>query len=452
MIDNKTLKRPIKYAILFSASTVLLYLFGPYSYPDINRPQMIIFLIITNLCMYLGFLVGAQYILILGKKHHTIRATAPDGLKNTFLGYSVPQIINFLFWIALIDSVPKFVLYTGAYSMSFSTLLSKASMFFSSAQDIYAARQTLHSATGIWRYINYFIVLTGPLYWAYTPLALLHWKSLNTGKRIGSIFIWFFFLLQYLLTGTNVGFFDFFLTVMVIALIKSNLKRNGEKTVKKKKPILLIVGVGIILFLVFDTVMGSRIGDQYLKGGSLGAFRYSINNDSIIWRYVPNSLKAMTAYLTRYLANSYNAIAYAMDMPFKTTFGLGNSWFVLDNLSRGLSSELWARTYNMQIESAFGFGHYGNWHTAYLWFANDVSFWGVPVLFFFLFYYYGRAWKRFLVEKDLFCFLRFMLFVKMCYFISANNQIFQNSDTLFAFWALALLTVAGQRCSMENYI
>lgn len=448
MQDNKILKQPIKYTILFSTFTVLLYLFGAYKYPNINRPQLIIFLIITNLCMYFGFSVGTKYVLTLGHRSR-FGYNDNDTISTTFLGYSVSQIINFLFWIALIDSVPKFILYTGAYDMSLSELLSKIPMFFSSAQDAYAERQALQSVTGFWRYINYFIVLTGPLYWAYTPLALLHWEKLKIKKKIGTLFIWTLFLLQYLITGTNVGFFDFFLTVLVITLIKNNLKTYNKMRLKKKKSIFIIFLVIIILALIFNTVMGSRIGDQYLQGGNLGTIRYSFNDESIIWSFVPDSLKAMISYLTRYLANSYNAIAFAMDVPFKSTFGLGHSWFILDNLG-GLSEEVWARTYNMQIENVFGFGHYANWHTAYLWFANDVSFWGVPILFFFMFYYFGRAWKRFLTEKDMFCFLRFMIFVKMSYFISANNQIFQNSDTLIAFWILAFLTLARQKCSMEN--
>lgn len=60
--------------------------------------------------------------------------------------------------------------------------------------------------------------------------------------------------------------------------------------------------------------------------------------------------------------------------------------------------------------------------------------------------------EAFFAGKDLFCFLRFMIFVKMSYFISANNQIFQNSDTLFAFWGLVIITLAGGRLSMERRI
>lgn len=453
MQNKKNFNLPIKYAVTFSAITFLLYLIGPYRYPDINRGLVVTFIVVTNVFMYLGFSIGTKYVLTFGKRRRNY-STPKDGYYNhTFLGYSASQIINFLFWIALIDCVPKFIIYSGAYNMSLSEVWSNVLKFFSSAQDIYAARQSLSSVTGIWRYINYFIVLTGPLYWAYTPLALLYWKQLTCFKKIGSFVIWFFYLLQYLVTGTNVGFFDFFLTVLVVSLVKTRIGNQNKVLVEKKKsPLLLIVVVGTILFFVFDTIMGSRIGDQYLKGGSLGLYKYTFNTDSLIWKIVPESLKAMISYLTRYLANAYNAIAYAIDLPFQSTFGLGHSWFVLDNLSTGLSKGLWARTYNMQIEELYGFGHYANWHTAYIWFANDVSFVGVPILFFFLYYYFGRAWKRFLQEKDLFCFLRFMIFVKMSYFISANNQIFQNSDTLFAFWGLVIITLAGGRLSMERRI
>lgn len=444
MYNSKSLKRPIQITVAFSLFTILLFLFGPYKYPSLNRPQLLSFLLITNVFMYVGFVVGTRYVFTIKQFSKPNRRYKSD----TFFGFSVPQILNFLFWIALIDCIPKFVLYTGAYSIGFSELLSRVELFFSSAQDIYVARQSLHSATGIWRYINYFIVLTGPLYWAYTPLAILFWEKLSTIKRIGTVLIWTLFIGQYLTTGTNVGFFDLLITFLAVVIIKSTIS-NSFQLNKSIKVIIAVIVIFSILFLVFDTVMGSRIGNQYLKGGSLGVYKYTLNENSFVWRHVPNSLKAMTAYLTRYLANSYNAIALSFEVPFRTTFGIGHSWFLLDNMG-SYSETLWSRTYNIQIEDSFGFDHYGNWHTAYLWFANDVSYFGVPILFFILFYSFGRAWKRFLDEKDMFCFLRFMLFVKLSYFLSANNQIFQNSDTLIAFWLLTIITCFGKQLSMRN--
>lgn len=439
--------KPIKYALFFSLITIILYYFGPYKFPDINKGKILLFLLVTNLFMYCGFAVGTKYRLTLGNKPNSYC----EQKIYTFCGYNAGDIIKLLFWVSLIICIPKFILYTGAYSFGLSGVISRASMFFTSAQDIYVERQSLESVTGLWRYINYVVVLCGPLYWAYTPLAILCWKNLTSFKKVGSIFIWFLYLLQYLVTGTNVGFFDFFLTVLCVVLVKRYIegKRNRRKSGNNIKNIVLFVLIIGLLLVIFNTIMGSRIGDQYLKGGSVGHLRYTFDSSSIIWRYMPNSLKVITAYLTRYVSNSYIAIAYALELPFKCTFGLGHSWFILDNLG-SLSSELWARTYNMRIEDAFGYGHYANWHTVYLWFANDVSFIGVPILFFFLYYFYGRAWRRFLEEKDLFCFLRFIIFVKMSYFISANNQIFQNSDTLIAFWGLCILTFIGCRCSLEG--
>jgi hypothetical protein len=125
----------------------------------------------------------------------------------------------------------------------------------------------------------------------------------------------------------------------------------------------------------------------------------------------------------------------AFDMPFETTYGVGHSWFILDNMG-SMSDEMWSRTYNMKLDRLMGYNYYGNWHTSYLWFANDVSIFGVPVVFLVLFTLFGRCWKEFVCNKNLISFLMFMIFVKLVTYISANNQVFMNSDTLFAFWVL----------------
>lgn len=447
MINKKILINPIIIVLLFSAGTMFLYLFGPYKYPEINRIGIVLFWAISNIMMLLGYYTGLKYYFVRSSYCCSVNNTSQYNQRNNF---NFEKIFNFLFWIAMINSIPKFILYTGAYDLSIFSIFNKATLFFTSAQEIYVQRQSLGSATGVWRYINYFVVLCGPFYWAYTPLAIFHWKTLSIKKKIGTLFIWFFYLMQYLITGTNVGFFDFFLTVVIVTLVKSCLRKRSGQSVKRGKVFLVLVVVMVILLFIFGTVMGSRIGNQYLNGGSLGKYRYTINEQSILFRFIPDPYKPMISYLTRYLANSYNALAFALNMPFETTYGLGHSWFLLDNLNKGLSNFLWDRTYNMKIEEAYGFDHYSNWHTVYLWIANDVSFLGVPIILFILFFYFGRAWKCFLVENDMFSFLIFMIFAKFSYFISANNQVFQNSDTLIAFWLLFVFFLFGKKCKMKK--
>ncbi len=429
--DKKTYRMPIRVTLIFSALTILLYEFGAYDYPSINKWQLYAFLFAANLAMYIGFVYGAQ----------RIPKQAASAVR-----FPIEGLMRVLFWISLVVAVPKFILYTGMYDLDFGRIAENIRVFFSSAQDIYEARQELSSAVGIWRYINYGVVLAGPFYWAYMMLSMLFFGKLSTFKKVGTVFIWVIYLLQYLCTGTNVGFFDFFISFAVIYVVRQlafsteeQRKKRSERKLNKKTVIIILLVIAILI-AVFSIVMQSRIGDQYLKNVRIGNRTAKLDEDSFLWRITPAALKPLLAYLTRYLAQPYNALAMAFGCEFDSTLGLGNSWFILDNLG-SLSDDWWARTYNMKLDDTFGYGYYGNWHTAYLWFANDVSFFGVPILFMIMFAYFGKAWRIFLDTKDVSAFLVFMLFVKMVYFISANNQVFMNSDTLFAFVALLVLRI-----------
>ena len=124
----------------------------------------------------------------------------------------------------------------------------------------------------------------------------------------------------------------------------------------------------------------------------------------------------------------------SFNLEWTPTWGIGHSWFFLDQFP--YSKQLWDMTYNMKLDYLYDYDYYGNWHTPFIWFANDVSFLGVPVLLYFLFAFFGRSWKNFLLNKNLPSFLIFILFVNMICFISANNQVFQNSDTCLVFYFL----------------
>lgn len=438
--DKKTYRMPIKVALIFSIITIALYEFGAYDYPSINKWQLYAFLLAVNLSMLIGFLYGVQRIPgeVVGAKR-----------------FPIEGVLRALFWVALIIAVPKFILYTGMYDLDFGRIIQNVRTFFSSAQDIYEARQELSSATGAWRYINYGVVIAGPFYWAYMMLSMLFFGKLSTFKKIGTVFIWAVYLLQYLCTGTNVGFFDFFISFAVIYVVRQlafstedERKRKKERKISKRTIVIIILIVALLVG-VFSIIMQSRIGDQYLKNVRIGNRTAKLDEDSLLWRITPAALKPLLAYLTRYLGQPYNALAMALGFDFDSTLGLGNSWFILDNMG-ALSDEWWSRTYNIKLDETFGYGYYGNWHTAYLWFANDVSFYGVPILFMLMFSYFGKAWRTFLDKKDISAFLVFMLFVKMVYFISANNQVFMNSDTLFAFVGLVVLRIFARNYRWEQ--
>lgn len=426
MISAKYRTRPIRISIIFNFFTLLLYFFGAYNYTYRNTVFLILFFLIANTMMYLGFAYGTQ--------------RAPIDYDDRPL-FPISKFISLLFWISLVMCVPKFIIYTGFYNFSATRVIQSALGFFQEASiDSYLARNTMQNAAGIWRYINYINVLCGPFMWAYNILGLYYWKQLSTGKKIGSIFIWGIYLLSYVCTSTNVGFFDFFLTLMIVLIIK-NWKKNADGTnVRRKKGRIIIISIAVFYLLgfIFSFIMLGRSGGNelsYLRAVRVAGEFCQYRRDNMISQILPPAYRSLFAYLTRYLGQPYNALALSFDVNYVPSFGVGYSWFLMDNLGP-LKTAAWSSTYNKAIENAFGYGYYANWHTAYLWFANDVSHIGVPILFFFLFSYCGRHWRRFWETNDMMSFLTFMLFVKMMIYMSANNQVFQNSDTFIAFWIL----------------
>ena len=192
----------------------------------------------------------------------------------------------------------------------------------------------------------------------------------------------------------------------------------------------------MVVLYAFDFIMGARIGDK-TSTVPIGNSVVYLDKQTPLWMLTPSALHPLLSYLSRYVALPYHALAMSFDVPFETTFGIGHSWFLLDNFPF-FSADLWDRTYMMKMEQMFEYSHWASWHTAYLWFANDFSHIGVPVILFLLFRVFGKSWRTYITSGNVLSLLFFMLFVKMMIYISANNQVFQPSDTLFAFWILLI--------------
>lgn len=424
-ISRKTLISPLNIGLAFTLFTLVLFVFGPYRYPNFCGIWLYLFLFIAYLSIYLGFKDGLSYNISVheGKPLFPIR-----------------RVINYLFIISLILSVPKFYIYSGFPELSPSFIAYRALLFFSDAQELYSDKiDAAISVTGTWRYINWVIVFFSPFTWAYSILAVVYWKNLSTFQKLGSVFIWFLYALEYLITGTNFGLFDLLITIG-IAFLASRLRENPSvqrKKKRKRKRLVYFLLFGTLFFTllwIFDSSMSSRIGDTFYNGGYIANKPYSLDENRFLYRITPSALQPVLSYVTNYVAKPYSALSLAMTLPFEPTFGVGYSWFLLDNAP--FSDFLWNRTYPVQIEEIYQYSHTINWHTAFTWFANDVSFYLVPFVLFILFRVFGRAWKEYLVTGNAAAFLLFMIYVKMMFFLSANNQVFQGPSTTLAFWLL----------------
>lgn len=417
-LNTKSLKTPIKIGILFSIFTIIIYEFGVIERTIPDRFVFYSFLFACNIAMYFGFVRGVKY---------------TQYYSNSRI-FSINKLVSFLFWIALLVAIPKYLLFTRDNTLSFSEIIARFSIAATDSASLYIEKnQGGKNLTGIWRYINYIVVVFSPLYWAYTPLSLYYWKNLRLFKKIGSLFIYFLYLAQHIVTGVNVGVFRFLIVLGVVYVIKTSISAEGKA---KRRRFFSRLGIIIVVVFVvvsfasyFNLTMSSRIGDN------IGS---DIDENSIFWVLAPAPLRNLVYYFTTYMTHAYEALVLSFTVPWDCTFGLGHSFYLLDEFDPN-QTWLWPRTYNMKLESLYGWDHWVRWHTPYVWFANDVSHFGVPVVLFFLLRYFGRAWRRFKESGNIISFLIFMLFVEFMSFISANNLLFQSNTAVITFWLLVLL-------------
>ena len=417
LLSKRQLYAPIRIGILFSIFTIIIFEFGIIERVIPNRFLFYSFLFVCNIGMYIGFVRGANCTLSCSNDRCS----------------SINKIVSFLFWIALFVVVPKYLIFTNDAKLSFSEIIARFSVAATDSASLYMEHNQSGNATGIWRYINWIVVALSPFYWAYIPLSLYFWGRLKKFKKIGSLFIYFLHLAQFIVTGVNVGVFFFIIQLGTIYVIKKSgsaeAKEMRRRLFSRIAIIIMVVMVFVVLAGYFNMTMSSRIGDN---------IRSDIDQSSVFWILTPAPLRNLVCYFTSYMTHAYNAVIFSFTVPWDCTFGLGHSFYLLDEFDPQ-KTWLWPRTYNMKLDQIYQWNYYANWHTPYVWFANDVSHFGVPVVLFFLFRYFGKAWRRFKESGNIVSFLIFMLYVEFISFISANNIIFQSNTRVITFWLLVLL-------------
>ena len=64
-----------------------------------------------------------------------------------------------------------------------------------------------------------------------------------------------------------------------------------------------------------------------------------------------------------------------------------------------------------------------NWHTIYVWLANDVTFIGVPLIIFLIGYFFSKTWADCVYGNNDAAVSLFALFLIMTFYFYANNQV-----------------------------
>ena len=105
--------------------------------------------------------------------------------------------------------------------------------------------------------------------------------------------------------------------------------------------------------------------------------------------------------------------------------------FVVDFVSEHLY-DIDQFTYQAKLEK-FGWDSNKQWHTMFTWLANDVSFYGVTLVMFFIGLLFSAMFKDAIINGNFLAKISMFYFILMILFMPCNNQIGQRKDTLFSF-------------------
>jgi hypothetical protein len=156
---------------------------------------------------------------------------------------------------------------------------------------------------------------------------------------------------------------------------------------------------------------------------------------------IPESLQPTYLNVLWYLCGGYYHASFALDLDFKPTLFLGSNPALI-GLAAIFGIDVWNDTYMHRLQVERGIDELGVWHSAYTWYANDVSFAGVPFLLFGLAYLFGFSWGR-SAQGDFLSKVVFVILGNMLLFLFANNTylstMFYSFMFLLPFWLFTRL-------------
>ena len=437
MLSKKNIYRPVKFVIIFNIFTLLLFIFGAWEYNVTNIGSVILVVLISNLGLYVGYLTA-------GKKNRRKEFDCVQNIDDT-------ELINLLYrWtiVGAIIALPDMLYYSRMWTMSFTQILQRLVIAFTQSNLNYSLSLGYEdSGTMVERIVVLIDVLLYFFKFAVLPLSIIFWRKITGKQKFLCIYITVLDVIKWLLKGMNKGLFDVAIVFIAAMLISfainandpGNLEARFRRSVKRHRRKLLLLAVVILSAAVMIFISN---GKARSSGSSLSYYSTSMglsaDRDNYLLRLIPKELHSAALSLDMYLTNGYQGLSYALQLPFKWCYGIGNNQFLISNFRDTFGLDVSEISYLHRVEMAFPWAEAHNWHSLYTWLANDVSFFLVPIVFFVFGYVFCNAWVDSIRRHNPYAIVVFCLFFIRFAYTSANNQVTSSSFSFVA-WYFALI-------------
>lgn len=408
METSKITYYPLKVLLGFLVFTEILFFLGPIDFNIPNPFGLITYLFILNSALWCGYRFG-------------VRTFCPSNYEMR------TEIINI---IIIAGVVLEFLSLVSMWSQSgISISIDSLLESITNPGAAYYSDSNEEAETSIMG------ILLSPISFAAIPLAIATWRDRPRLIKMLIVLLVFITIAKWLGVGKRKGLLDI---IAIVAFCEFACHpKLIENKVLHKKMVYVLIGFLVVFIAYFISSNLSRHGKDNLADAIISSSFYDCKD--VYLEFLPPVFTLILMNVSDYLCQGYRALSLGLFYGILPLAPLGSSWFTIA-IAKKIGYDPLPDTYMMLLEKDYDIGMTLNWHTAYLWFANDFTFIGVPFIVYFIGYFWAQSWCDSINGRNIVAFPVMCLFTIMVLYFFANNQVFSFSFfpfiVLFGFYML----------------
>lgn len=407
----------LKTLLIFNIFTLVMYIISPLSINSDYHEFNIFYIGLNILMMKFGFDSG--YV----KTKHLIEKQNKSIAPKFFYYILIFYVCTFSIRYAYMLYLPPF---------NIGAIINRISIGIA---DPYLGRHLTHGGRTIPWTVFFLLSIIDSIFFIF---ALICWKQLKTIIKILVIILLICEALYSMGTGTNFG-----VIMLASCVCLAILMQVPQKTLPKAKVLKLGILGGIaflFVLLVFSYNMEGRSGGDFnnLSGDSFLALgpSVSIEMNSFLMG-LPYKFQILSLFIFSYLTQGYMFLENIYGLEFHWGGFFGNNPALQSMAQDFLFFNPEIDSYQIQMEK-MGVDSYVNWHSCYLWLANDFTLLFVHIIVFLIAKFASSALYMFRINKDFCSGIVFVILANMLLFMFANNNylssVFYSFIFIFPYW------------------
>lgn len=397
---------PITFILGFNILTILIFITAPYIWVSDYLILVICYVLFCQLMILWGYKFGNRT---------GIKFSFSEKVKDLFLYQLSNRLLTFIFIFYSTTFLIKY-----AYLLRFSPfdIQGMFSYLLIGIEDPnlgYALTIDDPRPTTIPWTIYFLISIINQLFFI---IGFISWEKMKAWKKI--LFVLFLLIEVFFWFGraTNMGIIILITTLLFLRFYNINFSKG---LIRSNLKLITFVLIALTISIsVFSYNLISRKGSLTINYQVFNLGNSVVDENSSIFSLIPESVHETYMFAVYYLAQGYYHTSLAFDLNFRPTFFLGNNPAII-SLANTFGIDVWKDTYVYRLEEK-GVDPLIQWHSAYLWYASDVSFLGVPLVMFFWGYVLGFSWGFSVNNSDFLSKIVFVIVSNILLYMFANNS------------------------------